>query len=112
MGEAEEGPGQLLWRVSEFRQWAKLCPSEPEIGHALMRLVISGRDMPHACEVYYCFHTQMRQQLDTCKKQIHLPYGKTLQCVMNLSLEILAKCIHFSAVNKHSHVTTSIFLTY
>ena len=65
MGETEEGPGQLLWRVSEFKQWAKLCSSEPEIGHALMRLVISGRDMPHSCEVYYCFHTQCFQQLYT-----------------------------------------------
>ncbi|KAL3688215.1 hypothetical protein R1sor_014524 [Riccia sorocarpa] len=47
----EEGPAPLLWRPADFVRWAKLCPSEPEIGHALMRLVISGRDMPHACEV-------------------------------------------------------------
>ncbi|KAL2630311.1 hypothetical protein R1flu_014997 [Riccia fluitans] len=47
----EEGPAPLLWRPADFLRWAKLCPSEPEIGHALMRLVISGRDMPHACEV-------------------------------------------------------------
>ncbi|KAG6556016.1 hypothetical protein Mapa_001956 [Marchantia paleacea] len=49
--QREEGPAPLLWRPSDFVRWAKVCPSEPEIGHALMRLVISGRDMPHACEV-------------------------------------------------------------
>ncbi|CAM6098196.1 unnamed protein product [Calypogeia fissa] len=47
----EEGPAPLLWRPSDFIRWAQICTSEPEIGHALMRLVISGRDMPHACEV-------------------------------------------------------------
>ncbi|XP_024514946.1 spatacsin [Selaginella moellendorffii] len=47
----EEGPAPLLWRSSDFVQWGQLCPSEPELGHALMRLVISGHDMPHACEV-------------------------------------------------------------
>ncbi|KAJ7523405.1 hypothetical protein O6H91_18G050100 [Diphasiastrum complanatum] len=49
--QREEGPAPLLWRPSDFVQWAQLCPSEPELGHALMRLVISGHDMPHACEV-------------------------------------------------------------
>lgn len=47
----EEGPAPLLWRPSDFKQWAQLCAAEPEVGHALMRLVISGRDIPHACEV-------------------------------------------------------------
>jgi spatacsin len=40
-----------LWRSSDFLKWAKLCPSEPEIGHALMRLVMTGHEVPHACEV-------------------------------------------------------------
>lgn len=47
----EEGPAPLLWRSSDFERWAQLCPSQPEVGHALMRLVISGQDMPLACEV-------------------------------------------------------------
>eukprot|EP01018_Ginkgo_biloba_P020370 Gb_30364 [translate_table: standard] len=49
--QREEGPAPLLWRSSDFMKWAELCPSEPDLGHALMRLVISGHDMPHACEV-------------------------------------------------------------
>lgn len=47
----EEGPSPLLWRPSDFLKWAELCESEPEMGHALMRLVISGHEVPHACEV-------------------------------------------------------------
>jgi len=50
--QREEGPAPLLWRTSDFKQWAKLCSSEPEVGHALMRLVIGGRDIPHSCEVF------------------------------------------------------------
>ncbi|XP_063949090.1 uncharacterized protein LOC108222676 isoform X2 [Daucus carota subsp. sativus] len=49
--QKEEGPAPLLWRFSDFLKWANLCPSEPEIGHALMRLVITGQEIPHACEV-------------------------------------------------------------
>ncbi|XP_010261035.1 PREDICTED: uncharacterized protein LOC104599968 [Nelumbo nucifera] len=49
--QKEEGPAPLLWRLSDFLKWAELCPSEPEIGHALMRLVITGQEIPHACEV-------------------------------------------------------------
>ncbi|KAI5076391.1 hypothetical protein GOP47_0008456 [Adiantum capillus-veneris] len=47
----EEGPSPLLWRPSDFLKWAELCQSEPEMGHALMRIVISGHEVPHACEV-------------------------------------------------------------
>ncbi|XWS41450.1 hypothetical protein CRYUN_Cryun17cG0082900 [Craigia yunnanensis] len=49
--QTEEGPAPLLWRFSDFLKWAELCPFEPEIGHALMRLVITGQELPHACEV-------------------------------------------------------------
>lgn len=49
--QKEEGPAPLLWRSSDFLKWAKLCPSESEIGHALMRLVMTGHEVPHACEV-------------------------------------------------------------
>ncbi|OVA08128.1 Spatacsin [Macleaya cordata] len=49
--QKEEGPAPLLWRLSDFLKWAELCPSEPEVGHALMRLVITGQEIPHACEV-------------------------------------------------------------
>ncbi|KAB2051998.1 hypothetical protein ES319_A12G090100v1 [Gossypium barbadense] len=49
--QKEEGPAPLLWRFSDFLKWAELCPSEPEIGHALMRLVITGQEIPLACEV-------------------------------------------------------------
>lgn len=57
--QKEEGPAPLLWRFSDFLKWAELCPSEPEIGHALMRLVITGQEIPHACEViriYFIFN--------------------------------------------------------
>eukprot|EP00257_Ricinus_communis_P021930 XP_015581513.1 uncharacterized protein LOC8264038 isoform X1 [Ricinus communis] len=49
--QKEEGPAPLLWRFSDFLKWAELCSSPPEIGHALMRLVITGQEIPHACEV-------------------------------------------------------------
>eukprot|EP01018_Ginkgo_biloba_P025667 Gb_16115 [translate_table: standard] len=49
--QKEERPAPLLWRSSDFMKWDELCPSEQDLGHALMRLVISGHDMPHACEV-------------------------------------------------------------
>ncbi|KAL4575265.1 hypothetical protein LXL04_022107 [Taraxacum kok-saghyz] len=49
--QKEEGPAPLLWRFSDFLKWAELCPSESEIGHALMKLVITGQEIPHACEV-------------------------------------------------------------
>ena len=49
--QKEEGPAPLLWRFSDFLKWAELCPSESEIGHALMRIVITGQEIPHACEV-------------------------------------------------------------
>lgn len=49
--QKEEGPAPLLWRFSDFLKWAELCPSEQEIGHSLMRLVITGQEIPHACEV-------------------------------------------------------------
>ncbi|MQM01204.1 hypothetical protein Taro_033949, partial [Colocasia esculenta] len=48
--QKDEGPAPLLWRISDFLKWAELCPSEQEIGHALMRLVITGQEIPHACE--------------------------------------------------------------
>ncbi|XP_078164792.1 spatacsin carboxy-terminus protein isoform X3 [Carex rostrata] len=48
--QKEEGPEPLLWRSSDFLKWAKLCPSESEIGHALMRVVMTGQ-VPRACEV-------------------------------------------------------------
>lgn len=53
--QKEEGPAPLLWRFSDFLKWAELCPSESEIGHALMRLVITGQEIPHACEVWLLF---------------------------------------------------------
>ncbi|CAI9109170.1 OLC1v1008939C1 [Oldenlandia corymbosa var. corymbosa] len=49
--QKEEGPAPLLWRFSDFLKWAELCPSESEIGHALMKSVITGQEIPHACEV-------------------------------------------------------------
>ena len=52
MDSQEEGPAPLLWRFSDFLKWSDLCPSEPEIGHALMCLVITGQEIPHACEVF------------------------------------------------------------
>lgn len=51
--QKEEGPAPLLWRFADFLKWAQLCPSEPEIGHALMRLVMTGQEIPHACEVLH-----------------------------------------------------------
>ncbi|KAK6792105.1 hypothetical protein RDI58_011186 [Solanum bulbocastanum] len=49
--QKEEGPAPLLWRFSDFLKWAELCPSEPEIGHSLLRLVATCQGIPHACEV-------------------------------------------------------------
>lgn len=49
--QKDEGPAPLLWRFSDFLKWAELCPSDSEIGHSLMRLVITGQEIPHACEV-------------------------------------------------------------
>ncbi|XP_059307984.1 uncharacterized protein LOC132059394 [Lycium ferocissimum] len=49
--QKEEGPAPLLWRFSDFLKWAELCPSEPEVGHALLRLVATYQGIPHACEV-------------------------------------------------------------
>ncbi|WCJ29873.1 hypothetical protein M5689_011476 [Euphorbia peplus] len=49
--QKEEGPAPLLWRFSDFLKWSEFCPSQPEIGHSLMRLVITGQEIPHACEV-------------------------------------------------------------
>ncbi|XP_051127140.1 uncharacterized protein LOC127248696 isoform X2 [Andrographis paniculata] len=49
--QKEEGPAPLLWRFSDFLKWAELCPSDSEIGHALMRLVITGQEIPHECEL-------------------------------------------------------------
>ncbi|KAJ3701358.1 hypothetical protein LUZ61_005063 [Rhynchospora tenuis] len=49
--QKEEGPEPLLWRSCDFLKWAVLCPSEPEIGHALMRVVMTGQEVPRACEV-------------------------------------------------------------
>lgn len=51
--QKDEGPAPLLWRISDFLKWAELCPSDSEIGHALMRLVITGQEIPHACEVTF-----------------------------------------------------------
>ncbi|KAH7442054.1 hypothetical protein KP509_03G068400 [Ceratopteris richardii] len=47
----EEGPSPLLWRPSDFLKWAELCQSEPEMGHALLNISISGHEVPHSCEV-------------------------------------------------------------
>ncbi|KAG8383519.1 hypothetical protein BUALT_Bualt04G0021900 [Buddleja alternifolia] len=44
--QKEKGPAPLLWRFSDFLKWAELCPSDSEIGHALMRLVITGQEIP------------------------------------------------------------------
>lgn len=61
--QREEGPAPLLWRFSDFLKWAELCPSEPEIGHALMRLVMTGQEIPHACEVLDSFPLYSRMIL-------------------------------------------------
>ncbi|CAB4299350.1 unnamed protein product [Prunus armeniaca] len=49
--QKEEGPAPLLWRFSDFLKWAELCPSEQEIGHSLMRLVITGQEVPQPASV-------------------------------------------------------------
>jgi len=70
--QKEEGPAPLLWRFSDFLKWAELCPSEQEIGHALMRLVITGQEIPHACEVVFiltvlqCMHNVVHFPLHFC----------------------------------------------
>lgn len=64
--QKEEGPSPLLWRFSDFFKWAELCPSKPEIGHALMRLVITGQEIPHACEVELLILAHHFYKTSTC----------------------------------------------
>lgn len=64
--QKEEGPAPLLWRFSDFLKWAELCPSEQEIGHALMRLVITGQEIPHACEVELLILSHHFYKSSTC----------------------------------------------
>ncbi|XAR73263.1 hypothetical protein NMG60_11007174 [Bertholletia excelsa] len=64
--QKEEGPAPLLWRFSDFLKWAELCPSEPEIGHALMRLVITSQEIPHACEVELLILSHHFYKLSAC----------------------------------------------
>ncbi|CAM8951081.1 unnamed protein product [Rhodiola kirilowii] len=64
--QKEEGPAPLLWRFSDFLKWAELCPSEPEVGHALMRLVITGQEIPHACEVELLILSHHFYKLSAC----------------------------------------------
>ncbi|KAK9949867.1 hypothetical protein M0R45_005378 [Rubus argutus] len=64
--QKEEGPAPLLWRFSDFLKWAELCPSEQEIGHALMRLVITGQEVPHACEVELLILSHHFYKLSSC----------------------------------------------
>ncbi|KAG7544556.1 Spatacsin C-terminal domain [Arabidopsis suecica] len=64
--QKEEGPAPLLWRFSDFLKWAELCPSEQEMGHALMRLVITGQEIPHACEVELLILSHHFYKSSTC----------------------------------------------
>ncbi|KAL0350034.1 UNVERIFIED_CONTAM: hypothetical protein Sradi_4152600 [Sesamum radiatum] len=64
--QKEEGPAPLLWRFSDFLKWAELCPSDSEIGHALMRLVITGQEIPHACEVELLILSHHFYKLSAC----------------------------------------------
>ncbi|KAH6833706.1 spatacsin carboxy-terminus protein [Perilla frutescens var. hirtella] len=64
--QKEEGPAPLLWRISDFLKWAELCPSDSEIGHALMRLVITGQEIPHACEVELLILSHHFYKLSAC----------------------------------------------
>ncbi|KAG5412473.1 hypothetical protein IGI04_000040 [Brassica rapa subsp. trilocularis] len=64
--QKEEGPAPLLWRFSDFLKWAELCPSEQEIGHSLMRLVITGQEIPHACEVELLILSHHFYKSSTC----------------------------------------------
>ena len=64
--QREKGPTPLLWRASDFLKWAELCPSEPKLGHALMRLVITGHVMTHACKVELLILAHHFYQTFTC----------------------------------------------
>ncbi|KAL3647014.1 hypothetical protein CASFOL_009186 [Castilleja foliolosa] len=64
--QKEEGPAPLLWRFSDFLKWAELCHSDSEIGHALMRLVITGQEIPHACEVELLILSHHFYKLSSC----------------------------------------------
>ena len=64
--QGEKGPAPLLWRASDFLKWAELCPSEPELGHALMRLVTTGHVMTHACKVELLILAHHFYQTFTC----------------------------------------------
>ncbi|CAA6664133.1 unnamed protein product [Spirodela intermedia] len=62
----DEGPAPLLWRFCDFLKWAELCPSEQEIGHALTRLVMTGQEIPHACEVELLILSHHFYKLSAC----------------------------------------------
>ncbi|CAN8328713.1 unnamed protein product [Cochlearia groenlandica] len=64
--QKDEGPAPLLWRFSDFLKWAELCPSEQEIGHSLMRLVITMQEIPHACEVELLILSHHFYKSSTC----------------------------------------------
>ncbi|EPS69685.1 hypothetical protein M569_05077, partial [Genlisea aurea] len=64
--QKEEGPAPLLWRFSDFLKWAELCPSHSEIGHALMKLVITGQEIPHPCEVELLILSHHFYKLSAC----------------------------------------------
>ena len=64
--QREKIPAPLLWRASNFLKWTELCPFEPELGHALMRLVITGHVMTHACKVELLILAHHFYQTFTC----------------------------------------------
>ena len=64
--QREKGHAHLLWRAFDFLKWEELCPSEPELGHALMRLVITGHVMTHACKVELLILAHHFYQTFTC----------------------------------------------
>ena len=64
--QREKGLAPLLWKASDFLKWTELCPSEPELGHALMRLVITSHVMTHACKVELLILAHHFYQTFTC----------------------------------------------
>ncbi|OAY85463.1 hypothetical protein ACMD2_04105, partial [Ananas comosus] len=105
--QKEEGPAPLLWRFSDFLKWAELCPSGPEIGHALMRLVMTGQEIPHACEVellilsHHYYHSSAC--LDGVDVLITLAANKVESYVLEGDFSCLARLItgasNFHALN-------------
>eukprot|EP01018_Ginkgo_biloba_P004140 Gb_32790 [translate_table: standard] len=77
-------------RSFDIMKWVELCPSEQDLGNALMRLVVSGRDIPHACEFELLILAHSSACLDAIAR---LP---TLVAIRGIWVIVLLTLKHFN----------------